>query len=184
MRHPLDRRDRAPHYTRGQVRGGHPRGWSPWRGTEFTPRIRESRGGMSRNEALRRGEWQRHGHGPGAWAGYGWEYRGGAPRGRYATWPERHPGRRAGGGRTLAEERSGGLPPDRERYDPERWQADELQRLTPARSHYRPSRTGPRRATNVDRTTQTPPVVPHPDRSGSGRPTRGRVVSRRGRGVR
>jgi hypothetical protein len=66
------------------------------------------------------GAWQWRGHGPTAWNDYGWEFRGGSEQARGTV------GRteaEAGGWaeRRMAEQRSGGLPRGRGRYEAERW---------------------------------------------------------------
>ncbi len=98
----------------GAVPGTSERGQASWRGRRTSPRV-----WRGREAPPRRGEWQWRGHGPGAAEGYGWEYRGGAPRGEHLTWPETIPGRGMGGGRIREEIRSGGLPRGRERFEAE-----------------------------------------------------------------
>lgn len=95
----------GPIYTWGAVRGTTRRTWSPLRREKLERGVERFERG-----APPPGEWQWRGHGPGAWGGYGWDYRGGAPRGEDLTWPERVPGRGMGGGRILEERRGGGLP--------------------------------------------------------------------------
>ncbi|HEX7048958.1 MAG TPA: hypothetical protein VF188_02000 [Longimicrobiales bacterium] len=96
---------RGPLYGRGAVRGTTRRRWAPWRGRGYDPAIRRQW-----ERAPGRGAWRWRGHGPDAWSGYGWEYRGGVPSGADVWWPEDQPGARTGGERWLAERRAGGLP--------------------------------------------------------------------------
>lgn len=77
--------------------------------------------GTSPEAGLHRGEWQWRGHGPGSWNDYAWEYRGGVARDRTLRRSDADIGPRGSLQRRLAEQRSGGLPRGRERYDADRW---------------------------------------------------------------
>ncbi|HEX6939175.1 MAG TPA: hypothetical protein VF158_07155 [Longimicrobiales bacterium] len=141
-------------WERAPARGAERQAWAPRR------RRRRRRGGrdVARGAAAWRGEWQRRGHGPAASGGYGWEFRGGAPRGEHLTWPETVPVRGMGGRRLQAELRGGGLPRGAERFEAEGdWTPGEPPRRSrgPAPPHrrgrlrerswrYRPRRAGGR----------------------------------------
>lgn len=66
---------------------------------------------------VRRGEWQWRGHGPDSASNYAWEYRGGAGRDTTVMRTGAGMGPRGSYERRPAEERSGGLPRGRERFD-------------------------------------------------------------------
>jgi hypothetical protein len=76
--------------------------------------------GASPEAGLRRGEWQRQGRAPDAAAGYGWEYQGGAGRDARTLRSEAGMGSRGYYEARLAEERSGGLPRERQRFSGDR----------------------------------------------------------------
>ena len=109
----------GPRYGWGGVRGTPETGGE---GTQWQTGRMRGLGSASPEAGRRRGEWQWRGHGPGASEGYGWVYQGGVSRGDATTLrTEAGMGDRAGMEARFAQERSGGLPRGRERYDPGRY---------------------------------------------------------------
>jgi hypothetical protein len=105
----------GPYYNRGRVpneQHGGGMSWSPWRnrppGRDAHPDDRSFRG-----------QWQRAGHGPPAARDYGWEYQGGYPHDASVIRSEAGMGDAMGS--YFAQQRSGGLPRGRERFDVDRW---------------------------------------------------------------
>lgn len=83
-------------------------------------RVRGPRTAGSPEAGVRRGEWQWRGHGPDSASNYAWEYRGGVGRDTTVMRTGAGMGPRGSYEPRLAEERSGGLPRGRERYDADR----------------------------------------------------------------
>lgn len=114
---------------RGSDFGGPRRTWGDVPGTPRTAggrdqwnrmRVRGPRTAESPEAGVRRGEWQWRGHGPDAASNYAWEYRGGVGRDTPVMRTEAGMGPRGSYERRLAEERGGGLPRGRERFDADR----------------------------------------------------------------
>lgn len=108
---------------RGSEFGGPQYGWGSGHGGGMhqgnTGRVR-GQFGASPEAGLRRGEWQRQGRAPDAAAGYGWEYQGGVGRDARTLRTEAGMGPRGYYEARLAEERSGGLPRERQRFSGDR----------------------------------------------------------------
>lgn len=108
----------GPRYTWGSVPGTPQTagGSDQWN----SMRVRGPRTPESPEAGVRRGEWQWRGHGPDSASNYAWEYRGGVGRDTTVMRTGAGMGPRGSYERRLAEERSGGLPRGRERFDADR----------------------------------------------------------------